>query len=127
MSEKLQKRDSKHPEAVQDRPWVAPLVDVYENENEVLLVADVPGVSKERLKIDLDKDQLTLEGLVGESATGTLLGREYQLVDYRRTFSLPGGIDHSKVNADLKQGVLYLHLTKTEALKPRQIEVKAGS
>jgi len=126
MSDKLQRYDEKHPEAVQDRPWVAPLVDVYENNDEVLLVADVPGVTKDSLQVHLDKDQLTIEGRVEESAEGTVLGREYQSVDYRRTFSLPGGIDHGKINADLRQGVLYLHLPKSEALKPRQIQVKAG-
>ena len=126
MSDKLQRYDEKHAEAVQDRPWVAPLVDVYENEEEVLLVADVPGVTKNSLQVHLDKDQLTIEGRVEETAGGNLLGREYQSVDYRRVFSLPGGIDHTKINADLRQGVLYLHLPKSEALKPRQIEVTAG-
>jgi HSP20 family molecular chaperone IbpA len=126
MSDKLEKYEDKTPERVQQRAWVAPRVDIYENEDEVLLVADVPGVDKDGLTIDLDKDQLTLEGHVKEQAPGEALGREFQPVDYRRSFIVPSGIDASKITAELKNGVLTLHLTKSEALKPRQIVVRAG-
>ncbi len=126
MSDKLEKYDDKTPEQVQERTWVAPRVDIYENDNEVLLLADVPGVAKESLAINLDKEQLTLEGCVEDPSDGEALGREYQAVDYRRSFIVPAGIDAGKISADMKDGVLSLHLPKSEALKPRQIEVKAG-
>jgi len=126
MSEKLQKFEENKPEAVEDRAWVAPLVDVFENNDEVLLVADLPGVTQETLSINLDKDQLSIIGRVHEEIVGNPVGREYQTVDYRRTFMLPGGIDPTKIAAELSQGVLHLHLPKSDAIKPRQIEVKAG-
>lgn len=126
MSEKLQKFEENKPEAVEDRAWVAPLVDVFENNDEVLLVADLPGVTQETLSINLDKDQLSIVGRVHEETVGHPVGREYQTVDYRRTFMLPGGIDPAKIAAELTQGVLHLHLPKSDAIKPRQIEVKAG-
>lgn len=126
MSENLQKFEDNKPEAVEDRPWVSPLVDVYENDNEVLLIADLPGVTKETLTINLDKDQLTIVGRIQEEVVGTTLGLEFQEVDYRRAFMLPGGIDAEKINAELNQGVLHLHLPKSEAIKPREIQVKVG-
>jgi len=126
MSDKIEKYEEKKPETVGDRAWVAPRVDIYENDNELLLMADVPGVDKENLKINLDKEALLIEGRVKEEKLGTPLGREYRGVDYRRSFVVPAGIDASKISADLKNGVLNLHLPKAEALKPRQIEVKAG-
>jgi HSP20 family molecular chaperone IbpA len=126
MSDKLEKYEDKTPERVQQRAWVAPRVDIYENDNEVLLLADVPGVDRDGLTIDLDKDQLTLEGRVEERAPGQALGREFQALDYRRSFIVPSGIDATRIAAELSNGVLSLHLPKSEALKPRQIQVKSG-
>ena len=126
MSDKLEKYDDKAPEQVQERPWVTPRVDIYENDNELLLLADVPGVAKDGLMINLDKEQLTIEGHLEEASPDEALGREFTSFDYRRSFAVPVGIDAGKISADLKDGVLSLHLPKSEALKPRQIEVKAG-
>lgn len=126
MSDKLERYQDKTPEQVQERPWVAPRVDIYENEHELLLLADVPGVDKGNLRINLDKEQLTLEGRVEERQAGEPLGWEFQAVDYRRSFIVPAGIDGGKISADLRDGVLSLHLPKSEGLKPRQITVKAG-
>lgn len=126
MSDKIEKYDEKIPETVGDRPSVAPRVDIYENDNELLLLADVPGVDRENLKINLDNEELAVEGHAEERAPGTPLGREYRTVDYFRNFIVPMGIDASKITADLINGVLTLHLPKSDALKPRQIQVKAG-
>jgi len=126
MSDKLEKYHDKTPEQVQERPWVAPRVDIYENDDEVLLMADLPGVDKGNLKINLDHEQLILEARVEETAPGQPLGREFHAVDFRRSFIVPPGIDGSKIAADLRGGVLSLHLPKSEGLKPRQIEVRAG-
>ena len=57
---------------------------------------------------------------------GAALREEFATFDYRRAFIVPAGIDADRVTADLKQGVLWLHLPKSSALKPRQIAVKAG-
>lgn len=126
MEDKLQKREETQPETVQDRRWVAPRVDIYENEEEILLLADLPGVDSESLQINLDKEELILQASAADPPQGTALRTEFVPVDYRRTFIMPGGVDAEKIAADLKQGVLWLHLPKSAALKPRQIEVKAG-
>ncbi len=126
MSEKLQKRETSQPESTADRDWVAPRVDIYENDEEVLLLADLPGVSQDSLSIHLDKDELTLQATARQASTRSPLRGEFAPVAYRRAFLVPAGIDAERVSADLKQGVLWLHLPKSAALKPRQIQVTAG-
>jgi HSP20 family molecular chaperone IbpA len=109
------------------RPAVAPACDVYENNDEILVIADVPGVTSDTLNVHLDKGELTVAARREVSASdGSFIGVEYRDCDFRRRFAVPGGIDASKINAELKNGVLWLHLPKSEALKPRQIAVRAG-
>lgn len=113
-------------ENVNERPAMAPRVDVFENENEILVVADLPGVTQDTLRIDVDKDQITLEGRCPPEPQGTALARELWRSDYRRSFVVPQGIDREKIDAELSGGVLRLHLPKSEALKPRRIQVRTG-
>lgn len=121
----LQKRDGGMPEKMQERRAVAPPVDIYENADEVLVIADLPGVAKENLSIHLDKGQLTIDGQ-RKDADGSPLWAEFGSFDFRRTFVLPPGIQADQIAAELNHGVLRVHLPKSAALKPRQIEVKAG-
>jgi len=108
------------------RPAIAPECDIYDSNDEILLVADLPGVSTNALKINIDNGELALEAHRGVATSGTLLGGEVRDCDFRRRFALPPGIDGAKINAELKHGVLRLHLPKSDALKPRQISVRAG-
>ena len=122
----IQKRESGGAEGLQQRLAVAPAVDVFEDKDELLILADVPGVRKEDFSIHLEKGKLTIEARRNEPAEGNLLASEYRPLDYRRTFLVPQGIDADKIVAELKQGVLRLHLPKAAALKPRQIQIKAS-
>jgi HSP20 family molecular chaperone IbpA len=122
----MTKREDQRLENVAERPATAPRVDVFEGKDEVLLVADMAGVGEESLRVNLDDEQLTIEGRPDEEGTGTALQREFRLFDYRRSFLIPSGIDRSKISAELKEGVLWLRLPKSDALKPRRIEIKAG-
>jgi HSP20 family protein len=116
---KLQTRENDAAERMQaGTPTVTPVVDIFENKDEVLIVADLPGVEKSALSIHLDKNQLKIEGRRSFGAD--------QAVDYQRAFVVPNGIDADKISAELAQGVLSLRLPKSAALKPRQIPVKAG-
>ena len=124
-SPKMTKYDERSPERVEQRSTVAPRVDVYEDANELLLLCDVPGATKESVSIQLDKGQLTIEARRGDETTGTSLIREYRPSDYARVFSVPQGIDAAKIDAQLSGGVLRLRLPKSEALKPRRIEVRS--
>lgn len=109
----------------QDMPRVAPVVDIYENENEILLQADMPGVTKEQVTINVDNGKLEISGIRKLQTKGTSTWQEFGDVEYRRIFSVPQSIDVGKVNAELKEGVLKLHLPKTEAAKPRTIQISA--
>jgi HSP20 family protein len=114
-------------ENVSERRTVTPLVDVFENEKEVLLLADLPGVVKDALEIQVDADTLTINAKRPEEpGHGSLLGVEYRVFDFRRTFTLPAGIDREKIEASLENGVLRLHLPKLAALQPRRIAVKSS-
>jgi HSP20 family molecular chaperone IbpA len=103
-----------------------PNVDVYENPSEILLVVDLPGISKEGLQIDLDKDQLVIEARRRTPHEHRLHSQEFRAADYRRSFAIPVGIDRDKVDAELKAGVLTLRLPKSDALRPRQIQIRAS-
>jgi HSP20 family protein len=113
-------------ERVRQRATLQPVVDVYENQDELLLVADVPGARKDGVSVHLDNGQLTIEARRVDESPGSALITESRPYDYFRAFTVPQGIDASKIEAQLTGGVLRLHLPKSDALKPRRIEVKAG-
>jgi HSP20 family molecular chaperone IbpA len=114
------------PERMQERPAAPPPVDVYENRDEILVIADVPGVPNDAVSIRLEKEQLSLHARRGDRARGDLVSGRALLADWSRTFVVPRGIDAEKISAELKDGVLTIHLPKSEAVKPRQITVRAG-
>ena len=105
-----------------------PPVDIVENENGIVLVADLPGVSKERLGVRVDGESLTVEG--GASvpvADGfELVHQDMRHPACRRSFTLSRELDASKIEASLKDGVLTLRIPKAEEARPRRIEVRVG-
>lgn len=109
------------------RPSAVPACDIFENQDEILLFADLPGVNPEALTIHVDKGELTLEARRETSAQAqSPLSAEYRETDFRRRFVVPNGIDGNKISAQLKNGILTLRLPKSEELKPREIKVRAG-
>lgn len=113
-------------ENVEQRPTEIPRVDVYENGQELLLIADLPGVAKDNLGVRVDQDELVLEGRRAPKRQEAPAASEFRFVDFRRAFRLPQGIDREHIEAELKAGVLRLHLPKSASLRPRRIEVKSG-
>lgn len=110
------------------RPGVQylPLVDIYETEDAMTVVADLPGVSKEDLDIDLKEGVLTISGLVREpEARFESVYSEYGIGGYTRRFTLGDSIDQSKIDAVLQDGVLTLTLPKSDRLRPRKVSVTA--
>jgi HSP20 family protein len=114
------------PERRNQLPTVAPAVDIHENDEEILLFADMPGIQKEEISINIDNGKLTIVGEMKMEKSGAPGWEEFGDVEYRRSFSVPQTIDVAKVNAELKEGVLKLHLPKSEKAKPRQVEIKAA-
>lgn len=119
----LTKRNENILERRQELPRVAPLVDIYENEDEILVHADMPGVAKDNITVNVDNGRLEISATRKLQTKGSGSWQEFGDVEYRRVFSVPQSIDVAKVNAELKEGVLKLHLPKAEAAKPRTIEI----
>ena len=107
---------------------LAPAVDIVENDVGITLLADMPGVSKERLAVKVDGDSLTIEGAAEVQVPDKLelLHSEIRNPYFRRTFTLSRELDPSKIDASLKDGVLRLHIPKAEDARPRRIEVRVG-
>lgn len=110
---------------VESRAFVKPPCDVYENVDEFLLVADLPGVSKEDLTIQMDQGEMVIEAHRQQPhVQGKWLSTEYVACDYQRRFALPAGVEVEHVRAELQDGLLRIHLPKSEAVKPRQIPIR---
>ena len=125
-TKELVKREESLPERSREIPAVAPLVDIYENDDEILLHVDMPGVDKKDITVNIDNGRLALGGVRKVETSGATQWEEFGDVEFQRTFSVPQSIDAEKIDAELKDGVLRLHLPKSEAAKPRQIEIKAA-
>ena len=110
---------TRHPEA-----YVTPLTDIYEEENGLYVLCDMPGVHKDGLKIKVENGILTLEGHIDANNETSYLLREFEPANYFRQFELSDSVDQEKINAEMKNGVLSIFLPRAEALKPRTIEVK---
>jgi HSP20 family protein len=111
------------------RPW-SPAVDIYENENELVLKADVPEVDPKNIGIQIENGTLTLKGerKFEEQNTGKGFHRvERSYGSFVRAFSLPETIDGEKVKADYKNGVLTVTIAKKEVAKPRTINVEISN
>lgn len=120
-------REEQMPERRSETASLTPMVDIFENDHEILLHADMPGVSKDAVSVNIDNGRLEISGLRKLVHTsGSVTWQEFGDVEYRRVFSVPQTIDVAKVAAELKDGVLKLHLPKSEKAKPRMIEIKAG-
>ena len=108
---KLERMQAEH--ALQS---VAPAVDILEGQDDFRVVADLPGVTKDALKIELENDELRLR------APATAFDGNVAF-EYTRAFKVPAGIDGAKVSADFKDGVLTLKLPKPQEMKPRRIDI----
>jgi HSP20 family protein len=102
-----------------------PRVDVLETETELLLFADLPGVRPDDVEMRFENGELILHGRCKPRQTGTdYLLQEYGVGDFYRAFAIAETIDSDKISAELKDGVLKVHLPKGEAVRPRRITVK---
>jgi len=121
----VDKKEIKNPqEFTREGPVFNPDVDIFENDNELILCADLPGVQKEDLDIDLNENTLTINAHVKLATKGTLLYKEYDIGDYKRSFTISNVVDQSKIQAELKNGILRVVLPKAETAKPRKIEIR---
>jgi HSP20 family molecular chaperone IbpA len=105
-----------------------PAVDIFEQGETTVILADMPGVAPEDIDVTLERQVLTLQGRVKPYAPEGYrrLSSEYREGDYTRVFTLSDEVDQEKIKADFKNGVLRLELPRAAAAKPKKISVKAA-
>jgi len=108
--------------------WVLPAVDVFEDETGITLLADMPGVPKDRLELKVEGDALLIEGSVQPFTPEGLeaVYAEVRIPRYRRSFSLSRELDTARIEANLKDGVLKLRIPKQAHAQPRRIAVSSA-
>ena len=111
-----------------DERTMIPRVDVFEDDAGITLLADLPGVPKDRLELKVDGDTLLIEGAIATPTPQDLQSvyAEIRVPRYRRAFVLSRELDPGKIDANLRDGVLNLRIPKQEHARPRRIEVRAG-
>jgi HSP20 family molecular chaperone IbpA len=122
----ITKTENKAVEKTRELRTATPSVDIYENENEILLYADMPGVHKDDITVNIENGKLSISGVRRLDHQGVSTWEEFVDIEYVRSFSIPQTINVEDVEAKLKDGVLTLHLPKSEAAKPRLVEIKAA-
>jgi HSP20 family protein len=106
--------------------YIAPPVDIFESEDALIVVADLPGVDKDAVSIRVEDNILTIKGSANYSPRSSVLVEEFNLQGYYRQFQLSDEVDQSKISAESKNGVLTITMPKAEKTKPKQIKVKLG-
>jgi HSP20 family molecular chaperone IbpA len=106
--------------------YIRPAVNIIEDEEGLVLTADIPGAAKESLDINVEKGILTISAPAQHSVPGTPAYREFDLASYYRQFTIPESLDHEKARADYANGILTLRVPKAEVAKPKRISVQVG-
>lgn len=105
----------------------SPIVDVYEADDRTILVAEMPGVNKEDVRVEVDKGTLTIAGRTSWAEPSEKYGRTYLGFaggEFFRAFALSDAVDRDKIAANMTEGVLTLTLPKAQAAKTRKIEIQ---
>lgn len=108
-----------------EKTW-APRVDIYDTKDAFVIKAELPGIDKKDIKVDVDGRLLTLRGerkTETENKENAYYRREMFFGSFERTFTLPEAVDPGLIKAEYKDGVLHLEVPKPEERKPKQIEV----
>lgn len=129
--QEVAKRESTDVQAAKAREEslaLAPAVDIYENAQGITVQADMPGVSKDGLNIQADRNSLVIEGnaVIDVPAAMEAIHAEVQATRYRRSFALSAELDAERIEATLKDGVLTLQIPKRAEFQPRKVEIRVG-
>ncbi len=128
IAQKQEAPQSTEVEATRTQPTFLPHTDIYEREDAIVVVTDMPGVSRESVDVNLENNELTITGRVDETTIEghELVYTEYEAGDYQRKFRISGAFDTDKIDATMKNGVLRVVLPKAEGAQPHKINIKAG-
>ncbi|WP_439859123.1 Hsp20/alpha crystallin family protein [Pseudomonas sp. MBLB4136] len=123
-----EKKTVSRSERAEEPQTLLPRVDVFEDKDGILLLADMPGVPKDRLDLRVENDTLTLEGEIAASTPDDMeaIYAEVRHGRYRRAFALSSELDSGRIDAQFRDGVLNLRIPKHEHAQPRRIEVKTA-
>jgi HSP20 family protein len=129
--QEVAKRESTDVQAAKAREEslaLVPPVDIYENAQGITVQADMPGVSKDGLSIQADRNSLVIEGnaVIDVPAAMEAIHADVQATRYRRSFALSGELDAERIEATLKDGVLTLQIPKRAEFQPRKVEIRVG-
>lgn len=106
--------------------YIVPPVDIYETDEALMVVADLPGVGKDGVDVQVEDNILTIKGKANYSAPPNPIHKEFEIQGYYRQFQLSDEVDQERISAESKNGVLTIRLPKAEKSKPKQIRVKLG-
>ena len=126
MKENVEPTKKTDVELAEDRPVYTPSTDIFESKDAILVRCDMPGVDDQSLDVTLEDDVLTITGRqhTDDAAGYDSLSAEYGTGIFRRAFTIAQDINHDRIQARIKQGVLELELPKAERAKPRRISVQ---
>lgn len=113
---------------IDEGQFILPLADIIETEESFLVELEMPGIKKENLDINIENDILTIKSNVDFKDKSCLkcVTQEFVLQNYKRSFTLNHTVDLDNIKAEINDGILKLTLPKSERLKPKKIEIKAG-
>lgn len=113
-------------ERTRSRRSFVPKADIYETENEIIVLTDIPGANEKSVDITLEKNVLSITAYVEPAIPSgfDVAYAEYEEGDYQRSFRLSDEIDRDKIEAVVSEGVLRLNLLKSKAAKTKKIAVK---
>ena len=114
------------PDTREDTRVLIPPVDIFETETGLVVVADLPGVNKEDIEVNVEKNILTLKAKPAQHLKDNLARQEYELLPFHRQFQVSEAVDQSGISAEMKYGVLTIHLPKVKEQQPRKIEVSVA-
>ena len=126
---KIQEKKTASPdgETTKNETYFAPHVDIFETERDVLVIADMPGITPQGISLSLEDNILTIQGhRPAVQQAGRVILEEYESGHYLRRFTVAETIDQERIDASIAQGVLTVRLPKAAPAQPKKIEVKLG-
>lgn len=124
--EKTQQQEPEVQDTREEARTSTPPVDIFENKDGLVVVADLPGVKKEDADVRVENGVLTLKATSRSDLPGEPVHHEYALRNFFRQFQLSEEVDQENIKAEMKHGVLILNLPKREETKPKQITVQVS-
>ncbi len=113
-------------EALNKEAWVTPVVDIFETDDDYFLVVDMPGVSRDNIKLKLENGNLVIMGRINydKVVNKNYIMQERNIGNFYREFKISDSIYHDKIEARYENGQLLVRLPKDEKIKPKNIEIK---